>query len=174
MALVKVTNRVVIKRSFTKQIMAQIKSLNGSFTKVGFPQGGKLGPATVLRPGQKPHSKTMSEVSTIATKLEFGLGEFLERSGKKWPFMTIAFTNGVDFLKRESIIQARLVTSGLITAKASMALLGNIHEKQIANVIKTIRTPALSAFTIKKKGHDKPLIETHQLLNSVDHVEGKR
>lgn len=73
-------------------------------------------------------------------------------------------------------LKKRLV-SGVIAGKLSperaAGLLGQQHEKDIKDKIRSITSPALSPATIARKGSSKPLIDTGQMINSVRYVVGE-
>lgn len=50
-----------------------------------------------------------------------------------------------------------------------LPLMGERIKDQLQGSIREFYDPPLSAYTIKKKGNDKPLIETSHMLNSVDY-----
>lgn len=50
-----------------------------------------------------------------------------------------------------------------------LPLMGERIKDQLQGSIREFYDPPLSAYTIKKKGFDKPLIETSHMLNSVDY-----
>ena len=51
--------------------------------------------------------------------------------------------------------------------KKALELVGMVIEGELVQSINDLTTPALSPVTIAKKGFDKPLIETSNMLNSV-------
>lgn len=50
-----------------------------------------------------------------------------------------------------------------------LPLMGERIKDQLQGSIREFYDPPLSPYTIKKKGNDKPLIETSHMLNSVDY-----
>lgn len=50
-----------------------------------------------------------------------------------------------------------------------LPLMGERIKDQLQGSIREFYDPPLSPYTIKKKGNDKPLIETNHMLNSVDY-----
>lgn len=50
-----------------------------------------------------------------------------------------------------------------------LPLMGERIKDQLQGSIRDFYDPPLSPYTIKKKGNDKPLIETSHMLNSVDY-----
>ncbi len=50
-----------------------------------------------------------------------------------------------------------------------LPLMGERIKDQLQGSIREFYDPPLSAYTIKKKGFDKPLIDTSHMLNSVDY-----
>jgi hypothetical protein len=51
----------------------------------------------------------------------------------------------------------------------ALQLMGERIKDQLQGSIRELVEPPLSPYTIKKKGFDKPLIDTGHMLNSVDY-----
>jgi hypothetical protein len=65
-------------------------------------------------------------------------------------------------------IAALMIEHGYDMPKV-MDLAGQGIEGQLRESISSLTDPPLAESTIKQKGHDKPLVESGHLLNSVDH-----
>jgi hypothetical protein len=50
----------------------------------------------------------------------------------------------------------------------TLGIVGEVIKGELRQSIVDLVSPPLAPYTIKKKGHDKPLIETSLMLNSVD------
>lgn len=98
---------------------------------------------------------------------EFGKGRIPERS-----FIRSAFDEQQAKL---NVLKNRLlngVIDGKLSPERAAGLLGQQHEKDIKDKIRSITTPPLSKVTIARKKSSKPLIDTGQMLNSVRYVVG--
>lgn len=62
-----------------------------------------------------------------------------------------------------------LITTSNGDVEKTLGLMGEVISDHIRQSIRTLESPALSPYTIKRKGFDKPLIETGHMLNSVDY-----
>ncbi|MEE9374564.1 MAG: hypothetical protein V3V00_16025 [Saprospiraceae bacterium] len=167
--IAKITNRVQIKKNIIRETIKNIEDLNNFVTKVGFNQGGKVG--TPIKSGDKPALSSMSEVSQIATKLEFGP---VGKKRKSWPFMTQSFADGVPKVKSLINQTMPLIIDGKLDAFRALGLYGELHQDQIKTKIRDMKSPPLEQVTIDKKKSSNPLIDTGQMIQSVGHVEGKR
>lgn len=58
--------------------------------------------------------------------------------------------------------------------QASLEAFANMVVGQVKNEINNIWEPALSPFTVARKGTDKPLIDTGLLMNSIDYQIEKK
>ncbi len=67
---------------------------------------------------------------------------------------------------------ARLIENGDETRDV-LSLLGEIIVDDIKESIRSLDSPPLSPVTIAKKGFDKPLIDTSNMLNSVSYEVGE-
>lgn len=124
----------------------------------------KLGKGGTLRVGflesaKYPDGKSVAMVAAI---LNFGL----TRNGKMWPF----FTNMV---KDKSDGWGDAVAESLkdndYDVTKSLHRVGEGIEGQLRQAIQDMNSPALEPSTIARKGFDKPLIDTADMYNSVQH-----
>ena len=141
--------------------MKSNSSLNGSYTKVGFPSGA---------PVAQGEETSMIDVATNAAILNFGIST---SSGvKRWPFMTTAMTANkrrIQELLRKGSIKVYEEKS---TAKQVLGIIGEDMVGKIQDEMRNISTPREEDSTIKaKKGVSNPTINTGQMLNSVTHKE---
>ena len=67
---------------------------------------------------------------------------------------------------------AKLVESGADTLDA-LSTLGEVIADDIKGSIRAFDNPALSPVTVARKGFDKPLIDTSNMLNSVSYEVGE-
>ncbi|MGO4743979.1 hypothetical protein [Serratia quinivorans] len=125
----------------------------------------KLGDGTLLRVGflENATYPDGEYVATIAASNEFGdpgnnqpprpfFRNMIAASSPAWPLEVGKVVKAVDF-------------DGVKT----LQLMGERIKDQLQGSIRELVEPPLSPYTIKKKGFDKPLIETSHMLNSVDY-----
>lgn len=164
-------------------IVKNLKQLDNSYTKVGFPS--EASPAKG-KPEVKPPVTTMSEMSTIAFYNEYGTKTIPAR-----PFLSLAYYRHVKGLKDLRDKLYAKVISGQITVRESLAIMGEWFAAKVKRTIDDVTTPPNAPSTIKKKNAallrrtskkkldanpligttSHPLIHTAQMRNSVTHVE---
>ena len=86
------------------------------------------------------------------------------------PFMSQAFDNGDQKLKKFITTQYKGVIDGKISAKTMMDDIGIFHTNQIQDTIRNGNFVALKEETKRRKGSSKPLIDKAIMINSVKHV----
>lgn len=68
---------------------------------------------------------------------------------------------------------SQLIRASNFDARLSLGLMGERIKNQLQGSIREFNSPPLAESTIKRKGFDKPLIDSDHMLNSVDYsVEG--
>lgn len=104
-------------------------------------------------------------VAQVAAIHEFGSadGTIPERS-----FMRSAMNENKDKIINESKRQINHVLEGTQTQKQALAVVAELIAQQIKNKILAGPFAALADSTVKKKGSSKPLVDTAQMLNSVE------
>ncbi len=125
----------------------------------------KLGDGTLLRVGflENATYPDGEYVATIAAANEFG------NSGNNQPprpfFRNMIAANSPAWpLEVGKVIKAVDFDGG-----KALQLMGERIKDQLQGSIRELVEPPLSPHTIKKKGFDKPLIDTGHMLNSVDY-----
>jgi len=155
----------------------EISKLDGMFTKVGFPGKGRL------RRGDSSDKKQvddMSEIIKIAATHEFGAPShnIPERS-----FLRTAYDENFTALQEFKKSRFALVVTGKLTAKQAFAQIGEWFTNKVKEKIRSNIPPPNSEKTIARKSSSRKrtsnsssrtLIDTAQMLNSVQHVEGSR
>ena len=140
------------------RLEAAIKELDSKQVKVGyFP--------TSRYPDGKP-------VAGVAVVQEFGS---VSRRIPPRPFFRPA-VEGSRQMQRDAIAAAvRRAVSGRQTVEQGLEQLGAAVVGEVQQTISELSTPPLAASTIRRKGHDKPLIGEHgYLLQEVTHVVESR
>ena len=134
-----------------KQIKRNLMSLNNTSVSNGFPSGGKTS-----------GRYSMEELASVAFENEFGTSTTPKRS-----FLRSSFDSNLQSTKeaiRKNII---LLEKNVIGANSVLTNLGKFSVRQIKQKIRFGRFKKLSPITVRKKGHDVPLLETGQMFNSV-------
>lgn len=142
------------------------KSMNGSFTKVGFPSEGQLAHGD----GEDTGRKNMIDLATNAAILQFGIET---KSGvKRWPFMSNAMEKNRKDVEKILEAGAKQIYAGNRSAKHVLGVVGEKLVNEIKAEMKDISAPKEEPKTIKKKkGVSNPTIDKGQMRNSVTHVE---
>jgi hypothetical protein len=125
-----------------------------AYSKVGYPTN------TVS------HGEGLSVVD-VAAFHEFGTKDIPIRA-----HVRSTYDEKIEDLSKMSAAELGKVVDGRQTVKMAMARLGEFHAGQIKTKINEGPFKELSPKTIAAKGSDRPLIDTGQMIQSVDHVEG--
>lgn len=173
---------IVINTPEWNALMTQLKNKN-SYVKVGFPQSG-----TPVSTGLTQYFN-MSDIATIAAFQEFGTRQIV--TGKQSVYLSFQGFNikprrvitipprpfiqkGIDDnLANLDILKGRLYDKMLqrqITFQKALELMGQYLVDKIKATIQNITTPPLHPFTIQQKGSSKPLINTGQMVNSLQYA----
>jgi hypothetical protein len=190
-----VTHSTIVKTDNYARVMATAKDLNGGFVKVGFPEKAEpAGWLHALKTGAKPY-ENMSEVARIAAWNEFGVPKKgAAESGAKrgfmsfWripprPFFRPAWDNNLEALKslcvkveskclRGAMVKSSFGGTSQFTPDMAFEALGLWMQAKIRAAIMAVTTPVNAPITIERKGSSKPLVDTGQMLNSVNFVRG--
>lgn len=141
--------------------------LNKSHTKVGLPQEGT--PAAVT----DAHSNTMADLVQIGAIHEFGAPA---RNIPERSFIRTTFDANVPGLKRIVAIEYQNVVEGKTEVRQALSRIGEWMTAKTRLRIKNRIPPPLhpatiAAKTVNGKKGDVPLIDTAQLIQSIQHVE---
>lgn len=151
---------------FQRAIDAQA-SLARSHSKVGFPTELAVKKGTRKGSGHKPLG-TMADVAYIASIHEFGLPS---RNIPQRSFFRPAIEeNKVKFAELQKKLLGQ-VLDGKLAVMQGLGLLGEFMVARIKDRIRKGQYAPLSPKTIARKRSDKPLIDTAQMINSVQHIE---
>lgn len=83
------------------------------------------------------------------------------------------FRNAISAHETEWQEAAGKLAGGSADTTDVLSLLGEVIADDIRESIRSLDSPPLSPVTIAKKGFSKPLIDTSQMLNSVDYEVGE-
>lgn len=174
---------VIYKDTGMALLIQNLRVLDNSYTKVGFPAGA---PIASGKPEIKEPAKDMSEVATIAFWNEYGTKRIPAR-----PFLSLAYYR---YLKGLKAVRDRVyleVITGKMPVKDALSIMGEWFAAKVKRTIDSVTTPpnapstirrknaALLRRTSKKKLEENlsigttahPLIHTAQMRNSVTHME---
>ncbi len=146
-------------------LMKNISSQTNSYTLVGFPLKGAVAPPTRIGSNHKP-VETMEQMAMIAAYQEFGTSNIPSR-----PFIRNTINNNIDNIRAYSKRLGKKVIEGEMTPREEAEIIGEYICKLIKKEITTGDFAPLAESTINKKGHDQPLIDRRQMINSVQHIE---
>ena len=147
--------QVTVKDKGWKALKRKYKELDGAGVKVGvLAEAGKYsgGP----------------NIALVAAVLHYGR----EGSNKKWPFITDGLKKGRSKIQNVSVKVVKQMTDGTLAPRKGLDFIGLAATASVKRQIQTVTAPALDERTIGRKRSSKPLIDTGQLLNSINH-EGK-
>jgi hypothetical protein len=164
--LAKGTVRTTVKNSpLYAKILANAAAIsNKPFVKVGILEG-KADQAKEISgdsPNAQPTGLTLVEVATFH---EFGTSRTPERS-----FLRATIDANKSELQTETLNIFKKVSSGSIDAMRGLGILGLSIKSKVQKRIRAGIKPDLDPKTIDRKGSSKPLIDTGQLVNSIQHL----
>jgi len=136
------------------------------YVKIGILEGKAEQPKEDSGETQDESKLTLVDVATFH---EFGTVNIPERS-----FLRGTIDANKAQLQSQTAALFRKVSSGEIEALKAIGILGLAIKSMVQKRIRTRIEPALDEKTIKRKGSSKALIDTGQLINSIQHkVESK-
>jgi len=172
-----------------KRIKNDLRLLNGSYTKVGFPENAKPGGATKIVKGKKIKT-SMSEIALIAAYNNWGTMIRVTKKMAGWfawkgfhvkvgtvikvpqrEFMASSFDESLARLIQNRNKLYGMVIDNTLSVHKSLAILGEFMVASTKKKIRALRTPPNHPITVAMKGSDNPLINSGQMINSVTHIE---
>jgi len=144
-------------------IVKEIEKMGHLYTKVGFPEAGAAGYPSHHSIGAQP-AGDMSEVIKVAAVQEFGAPS---RNIPERSFVRTSFDNNYGALQAFKAAQWKLIIEGKQTAEQGIRKIG---EWMIAKMKRQIRDGSyvpLKPATIARKKSSRPLIDTAQMINSI-------
>jgi len=174
---------VQVKDTGWKLIVQNLKELDNSYSKVGFPAEALPSKG---KPKVKEPAKTMSEVAQIAFYNEYGTRTIPAR-----PFLSLAYLKNFKGLVGVRDKVYKQVIEGKLSVRQALSIMGEWLTAKIKRTIDETTTPPNAPSTIKRKNAallrrtskkklnenpsigttSHPLIHTAQMRNSVSHVE---
>ena len=149
------------------RFMSENAKLKNTVIKVGFPAEGTVSKG---KDGEQ-HATTVSEIAMIAGVHEYGS---IKKNIPMRAFLRPAIDKNREAIKKLTDDLVMRVLDGTINSKKAFSFLGLYLVRAVKKEITDLREPKLSPKTIAAKGSDKPLIDTAQMINSVNFVEVSR
>lgn len=148
-----------------QRIKEDMRMLKGSYTKVGLPQDGRVGNPTSKGSGTPPVND-MSELVIIGAVHEYG--------SQRVPMRSFLRSTTDENRGQISQLKEKLITkiyAGAIKSREALSITGEFLTTKVKQKIVAIKIPPLSLATVKRKGSTNPLVDTGQLVQSIQHKE---
>jgi len=162
-------NDVIIKDLGWLRIQTELKRAKNSFTKAGLPEGGKVEQTAQSAKDEDRAAFKMSDLVTIAAANEFGAPrrKIPERSFMRSTFDETKGTVAVLVEKEYDKILKGSATVLVSLGRLGAYMKGAIQKKIVAGPF----VPNALSTIAKKHGSTRPLIDTGQLRQSIQHLE---
>jgi len=166
--MLKPTSKLIVNEQKWLNLKRDFKGMDDMCTKIGLPQEGT--PKQVV----DAHSNKMVDLVQIAAVHEFGAPR---RRVPERSFIRSTFDDNRGALKNLVTRCYNAVIDGKFTPVQALSTVGEYLVGKTKNKIRNRIPPPLSPATIKAKTvggktGDVPLIDTAQLIQSIQHVEG--
>ncbi len=138
-------------------IIRDLREIGNSYAKVGLPADGKTS-----------GRKSMPDLIEVGFAHEFG---FTPKNIPERSFMRTSFDQKSEEIAAKQQIAVDKVREGFASPRVALTELADEGVEIIKDKIRTEDPswPKLKKQTTDKKGHDKMLVETQQMLNSMQH-----
>jgi len=156
----------IIDRGWNR-IIREVRKADNSYTKVGLPQEGEVKEGTKTGSGNEPIIQ-MSELVTVGAVQEFGAPK---KNIPARPFIRTTYDENREKINNLVLNEYEKIVDGSSNVKRSLGLIGEWLKAKTQAKIRAIRTPPNAPTTIAKKGSSNPLIDTGQMVQSIQHVE---
>jgi len=164
--------QTVIDRGWNRIVRETMKADN-AYTKVGLPQEGEVKEGTKEGSGRKPVTQ-MSELVVVGAVNEFGAPN---KNIPARPFIRTTYDENRSKINNLVVDEYEKIVDGSSNVKRSLALIGEWVQAKTQAKIRAIRTPPNAPSTQRRKGRsikkpvNNPLIDTGQMIQSIQHVE---
>lgn len=154
------------------RIQRELKLAKKSFVKVGFPENGEAKSGNKKGSGHEPLE--MGDIVTVASVHEFGA------PNKNIPvrsFMRSSYDENREEINRVIEKSYDGILAGKETVYWSLQKIGVWFTAKVQKKIRDLREPPNAPSTIARKGSSNPLIDTGQMIQSVQHevvINGKK
>jgi hypothetical protein len=136
-------------------IIKELKNADHLYVKVGFPIEGEVA---------EGEAKDISEINLIASTQEFGSEK---RNIPERSFIRATFDTEYENLQQFKEQEYKKVVQGKQTALVAIGRIGEWLTGKTKMFIRNVIPPSLKKATIKRKGSDVPLIDTAQMINTI-------
>jgi len=160
----KITTRMIDRRY--KAEIDRYYALDKSFVVAGFPATETPGNAVKKGSGHEPATE-MAKVVEIAAIHEFGCPA---RNIPQRSFFRPAIDKASPSVRDMKPVLLNKILDGKMTIRTGLSVIGEFVVSKIKNEIRTGTFAPLAPSTIARKGSDKPLIDTAQMINSISYV----
>lgn len=147
------------------RIKRELRKLDKSFTKVGLPQEGAVASPQREGSGREPFSE-MSELVCVGAANEFGTKRIPERS-----FLRSATDENVRSVENVKDKEYSKLLSGTINHKQALSGVGEFLTGKVKLKIRNLKMPMNAPSTIARKKSANPLVDTGQMVQSIQHIE---
>lgn len=149
-----------------RRIVKEVRKMDNAHVKVGFPidKHAKVTSKSMKKVGGP---LVMLEIIVIAAVHEFGAPKknIPERS-----FMRTAFDENIPEIEAIKSREYDRIITGKSGIYRSLDKIGVWFTAKVKKKIKDIKIPPLKPATVKRKGSSNPLIDSGQMIQSVQHV----
>ena len=149
-------------------VIRETKLAAKSFTKVGLPENST--PVRGNKKGSGHEQVTeMSKLVMIGAVHEFGSPT---KGIPERPFIRPSYDKNKEPLQNIIENEYTKIITGKSTVRLSLGRIGEWMKSKTQAQIRSITSPPLKLRTILRKKSSKPLIDTGQMIQSINHVEG--
>lgn len=158
-----------------KRIERELKKFKNSYTAIGYwGHGGTPANDLAARAAVNEFGAEIKVTEKMKWWWFFNFGKKLVKTVIKiWsrPFMRLTFDKNKMKINEMITLLYNGILEGKYTAKKALARAGEWYVGEVKSTINEGKFIGNSTFTKEKKGSSKPLIDTGQLRNSVEHRE---
>ena len=157
------------------RIQRELKSMKNSYTSIGyFNISGK--PSDDI--GARAVVQELGARIPVTQKMRwfwfFNFGTMLSKAEiiiPSRPFMRYTFEETKGMFKDQLTKEYNRILDRLQTAKMALSRIGEWYKGRIQTIVKAGVLPVNAPFTVSQKGSSKPLIDTGEMINRIEHRE---
>jgi hypothetical protein len=162
-------NTVIIVDKGYAGIEKRALALNDAHSRCGFPVGTSPKSPTQTGSGRTPFHDMLDLVQVVIWN-EFGTMKNGKPKIPERPAVRQAFDANLDDIIKFCSVNYDLYSLGQIKVDELLNRIGLYMVSLIKNSIRDFDTPPNAAYTEWKKGFNNPLIDTGQMIQSVQHI----
>lgn len=160
-------------------IRASLKEFEHGYVKVGIPDSKQTDRRTKAElqteaqgiDTQSTESQVTNSKKPKISNLMLGMiHEYGSKHNPKRSWLRASFDRNIQKLTNTQRVLYNRVLSAKLRPKRGLGLLGAAFERIIKDYIRNMSHPPLKPETVKRKGSNKLLIDSAQLINSITHV----